>query len=495
MAVSNEPRLDEGGDSGVAIRGGAIRVAGYASGVLVSLASAAILVRHLGIPGFGQYVTVTSLIALVGGVTEAGIIVYGIREYVATGEDARRHLLANLLSMRLALTFVGIACAICFGLLAGYREAIVLGTVVAGAGLLIQVVVDVLSISLQARLRLTRVTLVELSRRVLALALIAALALAGAGLVPLVAASTLATAFALGLVSRLVRSDIAIRLSFDRKLWRRLFSETLPYAIALSIAAIYLYVTVIMMSLIATEHETGLFGTSFRVTQVILAVPSLLLTAIFPLMSRVRPEAAAGLGDTTSRVFTVAAICGTWLSLTVALGAGFIIRLIAGAEGHGAIPVLRIQALLFVVSFISTSSALGLVALRRYRPLIISSSAALALNVLLAVALIPPMGARGGALADVLAEVMPAIGLTTTLVATAPEHRIDWSFLPALALACTAAATVVLLPIGDLAHAVAASIIYFTTLLLMGAIPQEVIGAARRVRLRSVGSRRREAQE
>ena len=57
----------------MAIRGGAIRVVGYASGVLVSLGSATILVRYLGISSFGRYVTVTSLIALVGGVTEAGI--------------------------------------------------------------------------------------------------------------------------------------------------------------------------------------------------------------------------------------------------------------------------------------------------------------------------------------------------------------------------------------------------------------------------------------
>src|SRR5438874_12643061 len=59
--------------SALAIRGGALRVAGYAGGVLASLGAAAVLVRHLGIPGFGRFITVTSLIALVGGVTEAGI--------------------------------------------------------------------------------------------------------------------------------------------------------------------------------------------------------------------------------------------------------------------------------------------------------------------------------------------------------------------------------------------------------------------------------------
>src|SRR5437016_1904885 len=151
--------------SGVAIRGGAIRVLGYATGVLVSLGSATIPVRHLGVSGFGQYVTVTSLVALVGGVTEAGIVVFGIREFVNRDGPGRRQLLANLLAMRLSLTLAGVTAAVCFGLITGYRNILVLGTLVAGAGLLVQVIADVLSISLQAQLLLGRLTIVELARR------------------------------------------------------------------------------------------------------------------------------------------------------------------------------------------------------------------------------------------------------------------------------------------------------------------------------------------
>src|SRR5437660_9790360 len=111
MAVSSEPGALPADSAGVAIRGGAIRVAGYAAGVLVSLGTATILVRHLGISSFGRYVTVTSLIALVAGVTEAGILVYGVREWGARAEPDRRRLLANLLTMRLILTAAGLVCA------------------------------------------------------------------------------------------------------------------------------------------------------------------------------------------------------------------------------------------------------------------------------------------------------------------------------------------------------------------------------------------------
>src|SRR5437588_4130061 len=139
---------------GTAIRGGAIRVVGYVSGILVSLGTATILVRHLGISGFGRYVTVMSLIGLVGAVTEAGIFLLGIREFGARADQDRRYLMANLLGIRLTLTLAGIACAAGFALAVGYRQVLVLGAAVAGSGLLVQVIADVLSIPLQSHLRL-----------------------------------------------------------------------------------------------------------------------------------------------------------------------------------------------------------------------------------------------------------------------------------------------------------------------------------------------------
>jgi O-antigen/teichoic acid export membrane protein len=485
---SSESDLEAGSpvtsDAGeLAIRGGAIRVVGYALGVVVSLGTATILVRYLGVPNFGRFVTVTSLIALIGGVTEAGIYVYGIREFGAREEPDRRDVMASLLATRLTLTLVGIGLAVSFALGVGYSDVLVLGTLVAGAGLLVQVVADVLSISLQAQLRLGRLTIVDLTRRLLALLLVGSLALLGVSLLPLLAVSAVSGAMALALLAWMVRSSIRIRLSFNWRTWRDLFAETSVYAVAMSIGAIYFYVTVLVMSLIASANQTGLFATSFRVIQVALGIPVLLLTAIFPLMSRERSANDPGAGEIVGKVFTVAVICGVWMSLTMALGASFIIGVIAGGKGPGAIPVLQIQAAVLTASFISISSALGLVSLRRYRTMIIAFSSALGVNVVLGLLLIPTLGARGGALADVITEALIAIGLTAVLMRAVPRHQIRASVVPPVLLAAGLSATVWLVPIGSVARVVVATIIYFGVLLLMGAIPGEVTEAARRLRL------------
>jgi O-antigen/teichoic acid export membrane protein len=469
--------------SAIAIRGGAVRVIGYVAGVLVSLGSATILVRDLGIATFGRFVTVTSLVALVGGVTEAGIYVYGIREFDARSEPDRRHLLANLLTMRLVLTVIGVAGAACFGLAAGYREALVLGILVAGAGLLVQVNADVLSISLQAQLQLGRLTAVELSRRLLTLLLIGLLALLGAGVLPFLAASTVSGALALALLAWIVRSSITIRLNMDWRAWRELFAETLPLALASSIGAIYFYVTVIIMSLIAPAGQTGLFATSFRITQVALGVPILLMTAIFPLMARAHAAHEPETGETVGKVFTVAVICGVWMSLAMAIGAPFIIDVVAGTQARGAVVVLQIQASVFIASFISTSSGLALVSLHRYRAMMLASTSALVLNVVLGLWLVPALGARGGALADVITEAVVSIGLTAALIRAVPRHQISSSVALPLVLATGLSATVLFLPVDPVTRVIVATIIYFAVLLLIGAIPTEVTQAARRMRM------------
>jgi O-antigen/teichoic acid export membrane protein len=325
-------------------------------------------------------------------------------------------------------------------------------------------------------------TFVDLSRRLLALLFVGVLALAGAGLLPLLAASALAGAMALVLLAWMVRSSIRIRLVFDRRRWRELFGETFLYAVAMSIGAIYFYVMVIVMSLIASATQTGLFATSFRVTQVALGVPILLLTAIFPLMARGYANEDGDRGEMVGKVFTVAVICGVALSLAMAIGADFIVDVIAGAKGRGAVSVLQIQAVVLTASFISTSSALGLISLRRYRSMIAVSSSALVLDVVLGLILIPELGARGGALADVITETLVAVVLTGLLMRAVPEHKIGASVVPRVALAAALSLVVLLIPVGSLAQAVGATIIYFGVLLFTGALPAEIIAAGRRAR-------------
>ena len=110
--------LDTPEAGGAAIRGGALRLAGYGGGVVFALASVPLHVRHLGVVDFGQYTLVLSIIAMVQGLTEGGLQAIGVREYSVLSKAERDLMMRRLLALRghatggvvvVALAFCGIA--------------------------------------------------------------------------------------------------------------------------------------------------------------------------------------------------------------------------------------------------------------------------------------------------------------------------------------------------------------------------------------------------
>ena len=146
----------------VALRGGALRAAGYALGILLSLVAVPLLVRHLGTAGYGRYVTVVALMMIVAGVTEGGLNAIALRAYASAGGGERARLMRDALGARLALTTAGAVAAIGFAAVAGYGSKLVLGTALAAVALVLQAVSSLLGVSLQVELRFGWVAAAEL---------------------------------------------------------------------------------------------------------------------------------------------------------------------------------------------------------------------------------------------------------------------------------------------------------------------------------------------
>src|SRR5450631_1760152 len=73
-----------------ALRGSVLRSASYATTVLLSLVSAPLLIRHLGLAAFGRYSTVTAVVTIVGGLTDGGLLSIAVREWATHRGEERR---------------------------------------------------------------------------------------------------------------------------------------------------------------------------------------------------------------------------------------------------------------------------------------------------------------------------------------------------------------------------------------------------------------------
>ena len=63
------------------IRGGVIRAIAYGATILLTGGIVPLMTRHLGVADFGRFVTASSIVMIVAGVTEFGLSGIGTREY------------------------------------------------------------------------------------------------------------------------------------------------------------------------------------------------------------------------------------------------------------------------------------------------------------------------------------------------------------------------------------------------------------------------------
>jgi O-antigen/teichoic acid export membrane protein len=458
-----------------AMRGSVFRSGGYVVGILLSLISAPLLVRHLGLVEFGAYVTVTAVVTIVAGVSDIGITSVGVREWASREVHERRELLANLLGARLVLTTLGCVGALAFGLAAGYDNTRMEGMAVACGGLLALASYEALGVPLQAELRQGWIALAEVLRQSVQVALILSLIAAGAGLVPLLATSIPAGLAAVALTATVSRQGL-VRPAIHPRAWWELVRDTLPFATASALGVVYLRTTVIITSLVANSHQTGYFAAAFRVMEVLIGVPVLLIGALFPVLARAAATDRERLRAAIERTLEGTLTFGALAAVCVVAGAPLAIEVLVGGHPAPAIDALGILGVGLGFSFVGASSQFALLALREHRAILIVNLVALLLNVVLTLMLVPGHGARGAAVSLTVCEATVATLSTTLLARVLSGFTPPWKVVLRIALMATLGigAALALRSLGSLPEAVGAAAVALGAALALGVLPAEL---------------------
>lgn len=477
-----EPDLLDSTRAGpTALRGGALRGGGYALGLLLSLAAAPLLIRHLHQEGFGRYIAAISIATVVTGFTEAGLNAITIREFSERRGEDRRRVLADALGLRIALSLGGVVIATAFAALAGYAPNLVLGVALASIGLGLASVQLILSVALQGSLRFGLATATDLIRQLITAVAIVGLVLAEADVVEFLAVPILAGLVGVGLTAFFVRDLVPLRPSFRTAAWWPLVRDTIPYAAAIALNSAYFRVAVVVMSLSATELQTGYFSTSFRIIEVLIGVPALIIGAAFPILARAVRDDPRRFASATERLFELGVLAGALLAVAIGLGAGTAVRVLGGDAAAPAAAVLRIQGVAMVATFVAVACGYPLLSLRRNRDLLVANGAALVAIVVLTLALVPSLEAQGAAIAAVCAELALAIALTLLLRRADPTLRLPLGVVPvAAAAAGVAVAGALLLGGPELVQVPVGAGLFLAVTALLGRFPPEVRHALQR---------------
>ena len=186
------------------------------------------------------------------------------------------------------------------------------------------------------------------------------LVLADAGLVPFLWITAPVGALLLGLTIVLVRGEMPLRPSLRwADIWP-LLRDTLPYTAAVALNVVYFRVTILVMWVSATELETGYFATSFRVVEVLLTIPALVVGAAYPILARAAANDDARFVYAMRRILELSLLLGTWMAMCCAVGAQVAIDILAGDQAQPAVEVLRIQGLTLIATGLAVGAGYGL---------------------------------------------------------------------------------------------------------------------------------------
>jgi heptosyltransferase-2 len=393
------------------------------------------LTRYLGVEGYGYYTlaaTIVTAFALIADLAGGQVVV---REAAARPERAER-VVGTALVLRglLGVTAMVICCLTTVGYPAPVRTAILFLSVT-----LLLAPCEALNALLQARLQLRLLSFIGMAATTLNLLLLlvaiahdAGLALVTAATAAPVAFRAVATAFLfrrcapeLGASRAGGRGGIPIPLGADLAVAQRLFLASWPLAVGALLSQVPGGLPTLCLS---HQHgdQLGTFAAASRIPAMLSILPTTVMIALFPLMSR----AWAMRNATVASRATVAAVLDRAYAALLALAlpitiscvvlAPEAIRILYGGQFAGSVTGLRVIALSLMVMYPGIAAGNMLIAMGRERLGMLITAGGAALSALLTPPAASAFGATGAATAQ--AFVYTAMGIAS-LIAVRAVHR------------------------------------------------------------------------
>jgi O-antigen/teichoic acid export membrane protein len=462
------------------VRGTVWRVGGYGVGAALTAAASILLLRYLGVDGFGRYATVMAIVAIVGGFSDAGLNIVGTRELAKRPAGApRRDLLGHLVAIRMVLTPIGVALGVAFAAVAGYPSELVVGTAIAGAGLVLTSVQGTLAGMLPVELRNLRLTVLDVIRNLATALVIGALVVVGASLLAFFAVQVAVGVILLAITPLIVRREWVARPRFALAVWRGVLGSAVTVAAAYALALVYFRLLLVLLSLVSTDREVGLFGTSLRIYELLTGIPVLALGVALPVLTAaaVRHERFQ---YQLRRISEGALLLATLCAIAVSLAAEPIVTLLGGEEYRSAAPVLQVHMAGFVPMFLANVCGTALIAMNRQRTLVAVNAAALLFLALVGAALVPEYDAMGAAAAAVIGETFLAGLLAIALARSGQRALPPAALLGRLVVAAGLGVGIgLVVQVPDLVAATLGTLAFVVAVLAFRLLPPELYDALR----------------
>ncbi|MFH0776041.1 MAG: flippase [Patescibacteria group bacterium] len=393
---------------------GRLATAGVAIVILKLISS------YLGATGYGAYTTVYDFLAFFAIVADFGVFQITVKE-ISSHPERRAEIFGNVLALRICLTTGAMLAAVGAAFLIPKYSGtpIPVGVAIASTTTFLTILFGTFSSLLQIDLRMGWSVLGLIASKFIALGWMLATIFQyfpgnpEAGFFQLLVAGVVGGIFQLLIVIGATRRD-SFRLRFDFPLWKDILVKTLPYGGAVLLATIYVREDVVLLSLMRTQKEVGLYGVAARIMENLSVVSIFFLNSALPAITRLFHTNRDRLKQLLQYAFDFLAI----VSLPIVVGgivlAYPIIALVSSPEFlsnfaenfYGSDVALQILMVAMLVAYIGNLFGFTLLAGNQQIKLFYVNAAAVVFNFVGNILAIPLWGFRGAAVMTILSEVL-----------------------------------------------------------------------------------------
>lgn len=374
----------------------------------MALVLVVMLPRSLGPDAIGQFRIAESIWAVVGVLAGFGTHT-ALTLAIARDRAAGPSLIAPVIVLRVGLY---LALAVVVGVIVIGRRGFDLGPVLAlvGLAMLLHTIGAVATAALQGFEDLTLPARADIVfKAVNTVAVIVALLL-GAGVAVVAAIAAGAAAIHTALLFRYLRRYSRLRRRAGLREASGAARRGLPYFLGAVTMVLYHQIDTLVMAVLLDDAQVGWYAAADRLVASALVVPTVVMTALFPVLARLHVDDATAAGSMLERGFRTLVLLAIPVGIGTALLSGPLTLLLFGPAFAGAGPVLGVFGVVVMIMFLTILLGQYAVAVGRERFYFGMLAVATVVTVPLDLLLVPwtnrvfDNGAIGGALAYVVTE-------------------------------------------------------------------------------------------
>lgn len=264
-----------------------IQIIGKVVMTIIGLVSIKLLTFYLGKDSFGEYNIVTNYLIFWTIVAELGLNVFLTTEISTVSDEQATKNISNIFTLRITIAFLVLSLSSIVVWLFNYSNEVKLLIPIGAIGAFGFSVSQVLVGVFQKHLRTDKLILGDLiARATLMVGMILLVLLSNISLFNIILIYTLSGLLNLAFVYFSARKYYKVKLAFDYKYWKYLIIEAIPLFIIVAFNLIYYRLDGIMLSIMKTPADVGLYGIAYKVLEIIITFPGMFIGLLLPIFAK-----------------------------------------------------------------------------------------------------------------------------------------------------------------------------------------------------------------